>query len=461
MSKRNFSVAAAAVLLAGGMSLTTANAADLGGDCCADLEERVAELEATTARKGNSKVSLKISGWVQQQIMWWDDGDLDDVYIGDQGTTLATHTKFSGSAKINADWSAGFDIHLEWLTSSSFAATQAGTSAGAGPAFPLNQFWWIKNAQLGKLSLGKLSQASDNAALLADVSGSNLIPANWVLFDGASFLVRPSGGPSGSAGLADAAWGAFAFCHHIGAGIGADCNGVPESAVRYDSPTIGGFSVSASYGEIFWDVAARYRGTLGDFNVAVEGAFSQADNQLDGTPIDSDYFQIGAGVKHVPTGLFVYGAYGIEENDTTFAADFLGNTKLPDGEHWYLKGGVQKKWSELGATTIYGEYGRHDDMAKAGLGFGDVCSSLGGVAGTTIDVQCGLAGNTIVTDSEFKRWGFGIQQDIDAAAMALYVKYRHHELDASFLRDSGGAGTAFSQDFEDFDLIVAGAIIHY
>ena len=33
-----------------------AKAADLGGDCCADLEERVAELEATTARKGNKKV---------------------------------------------------------------------------------------------------------------------------------------------------------------------------------------------------------------------------------------------------------------------------------------------------------------------------------------------------------------------------------------------------------------------
>jgi hypothetical protein len=27
-----------------------ARAADLGGDCCADLEERIAELEATTAR---------------------------------------------------------------------------------------------------------------------------------------------------------------------------------------------------------------------------------------------------------------------------------------------------------------------------------------------------------------------------------------------------------------------------
>ncbi|MFW2391305.1 MAG: porin, partial [Methyloceanibacter sp.] len=35
---------------------TPANAADFGGDCCADLEERVAELEATTVRKGNKKV---------------------------------------------------------------------------------------------------------------------------------------------------------------------------------------------------------------------------------------------------------------------------------------------------------------------------------------------------------------------------------------------------------------------
>ena len=45
-------------------------AADLGGNCCADLEERIAELEATTARKGNRKVSLTIYGWVAQQVMW-------------------------------------------------------------------------------------------------------------------------------------------------------------------------------------------------------------------------------------------------------------------------------------------------------------------------------------------------------------------------------------------------------
>ena len=52
----------AIVAAAGAMSSTAAMAADLGGNCCADLEERVAELEATTARKGNRRVSLTISG---------------------------------------------------------------------------------------------------------------------------------------------------------------------------------------------------------------------------------------------------------------------------------------------------------------------------------------------------------------------------------------------------------------
>jgi hypothetical protein len=49
--------------LVGGISSIAgvAKAADLGGDRCADLEERVAELEATTVRKGNKKVSVRRS----------------------------------------------------------------------------------------------------------------------------------------------------------------------------------------------------------------------------------------------------------------------------------------------------------------------------------------------------------------------------------------------------------------
>src|SRR5512137_1692663 len=56
-------------------------AADLGGNCCADLEERIAELEATTARKGNRKVSLEVYGQVNEEILWWDDGYANDANI--------------------------------------------------------------------------------------------------------------------------------------------------------------------------------------------------------------------------------------------------------------------------------------------------------------------------------------------------------------------------------------------
>lgn len=67
----------------------TAKAADLGGDCCADLEARVAELEATTARKGNRKVTLTISGHVGHQVLFWDDGGQSDMYIGDGGNIFS------------------------------------------------------------------------------------------------------------------------------------------------------------------------------------------------------------------------------------------------------------------------------------------------------------------------------------------------------------------------------------
>src|SRR5690242_21056235 len=82
---------------------TPALAADLGGDCCADLEERIAELEATTARKGNRKVSLTISGWVAQQVVGWDNGEESNVYVGDIGSTLASHVKFTGQATISPE----------------------------------------------------------------------------------------------------------------------------------------------------------------------------------------------------------------------------------------------------------------------------------------------------------------------------------------------------------------------
>ncbi|MCP4781356.1 MAG: porin, partial [Hyphomicrobium sp.] len=113
MNKFGLSALVAAGMLVSGLSAGSASAADLGGNCCADLEERIAELEATTARKGNRKVSLTISGWVAEQVMWWDDGYESNVYVGGLGSTLASNVKFTGSAQISPGWSAGYVLHFE------------------------------------------------------------------------------------------------------------------------------------------------------------------------------------------------------------------------------------------------------------------------------------------------------------------------------------------------------------
>ena len=77
-----------------------ASAADLGGNCCADLEERIAELESTTARKGNRKVSLTVSGWINEALFLWDDGTQHNAYLG-TNMVEQSRVKFLGEAKID------------------------------------------------------------------------------------------------------------------------------------------------------------------------------------------------------------------------------------------------------------------------------------------------------------------------------------------------------------------------
>ena len=105
-----FAVAAALGLF---MGASSSQAADLGGNCCADLEERIAELEATTARKGNRKMSLTISGQVDRAVVWYDDGKLSKTYFGLDNTNSSTRFVFSGNAKVTPKVSMGFEIMIE------------------------------------------------------------------------------------------------------------------------------------------------------------------------------------------------------------------------------------------------------------------------------------------------------------------------------------------------------------
>ena len=443
MMKFSLGALVAAGVLAGGFA-TSASAADLGGNCCADLEERIAELEATTARKGNRKVSLTVSGWVGQQITWWDDGVESNVYVHDLGSTLASHVKFTGQATIAPGWSAGYVLHLEGIGSDSLTTSQNrdnGPAALVGTANgvqTLQSFWFIKSDQLGKVGVGLQSQAADNTAILVDGSGS-LVPANWVAFDVNSFGIRSSNPILDG----QASWGG-GYCASFG-GAWGDCDGVPRNVVRYDSPVFAGFSLSASWGEDdLWSIAARYAGEFNGVKVAIASAYSESSDEamnvalgtaLGGGNIavvndSQNYFQIGAYAEHVPTGIFGLINYGHNEFDVAPGTS----------ETWYFKAGLRKRLNPLGHTVFYGEYlkAQGDDLLSQ---TGTTCIALAGAAGVG---ACG---------DETKVWGLGVVQEIDAAAMSVWIKYRH----LSFDTDT----PLGALPFEDFQYVGVGALINF
>ena len=219
-------LAAALGLTLGGIAFkaTPARAADLGGDCCADLEERVAELEATTVRKGNKKVSVTLSGWVVKSFNWWDDGDVDGTFVGDKDYDLGTRFAITGSAAIAPGWSGGFNVTvLAPASVFGFGSDQFNENASAfGAISTLYSFIYIKSDRWGTLNWGHLSPASDNPAVLADISGT-VIESNGVFFEGPGFFLNNNLNPFKSGLPSGVAWGDFLQCQGLGAGIGVDC----------------------------------------------------------------------------------------------------------------------------------------------------------------------------------------------------------------------------------------------
>jgi len=408
--------------------VSSASAADLGGNCCADLEERIAELEATTARKGNRKVSLAISGWVSSQLYWFDDGREKNVYVVDNNHDLSSNVKFTGTAQINSEWKVGYNLWIYTNPVSSLTANDLVDSGSSGLVVN-HSHWFVQSEKLGKLSVGRLSMGADNATVFTDFSGT-LFPANAVTFDGGFLrLVNKATGQ-----YAGSDWQTVGFwCEHIGLGIANDCAGLPQNGVRYDTPTFGGFSFTASWAaDDYWDIAARYNGEFGDFKVSAATAYSEStDDNIQGIGIeaqnDNQYFQVGGMVKHQPSGLWLHGSYGRNfiDNGPNFADDH------PTIVGWYTKGGWSQKLNPLGVTHFYAEYGRNED---------------GFAHGAQLD-------GAQVLSSEVDRMGLGIVQEIDAASMSFWAKWKRHELEATT--------TAGGFEAEAANMLFAGAVIFY
>ncbi len=168
---------------------------------------------------------------------------------------------------------------------------------------------------------------------------------------------------------------------------------------------------------------------------------------------DNDLYQGGASVMHTPSGLGVYGLYQWESG-------VLGSK---DTNVWYVKPFWKNSWSPLGSTVLYGEYGQYNDQFASLTGV-STCSAFVGLGGTSAGKFCGAAvGNSlIVTGSEVQRWGLGVVQEIDSAAMHLFARWQHQDIDVDFVGTSLiGSSKTVNQGFDDWDLFQVGGVIFF
>ena len=436
-----------------GLTALPARAADLGGDCCADLEERVADLEATTVRKGNRRVTVQLYGQVNRAVLWWNDGRESNVYSVDNNASR-TRVGLRGEARITPDLKAGFNIEWSIETATSARVDQFDDDnriAVPGGGFTIQQaHWFLEHARYGRLTVGHASMATDGIAEI-DLSGSSVVAGSAVDAWNQSFRIRDA-----TTGFAPAQL----FLVSRGPGLIAvrgnfmlqafpgNMDGGRDDIVRWDSPAIMGFILSASaksesvppaqsflgnhVGYVDWDVALRYSGEFNGFRFAAgvgfhHGAVLDTDTFKETFP--SRFYVGSASILHEPSGLFLSVAAGLREYGTP-NRDFA-----TDHKYWYAKAGIFRNFFGIGKTSFYGEYYNSKDH------FGPQWDS--------------------------SMWGAGIVQHIDAAAMEIYVAYRHYNLpdtvtaiDPTFPLDAEGFRRQLIRT-EDMDMVMAGARIRF
>jgi predicted porin len=416
---------AAAGIFMGNSAYAPALAADLGDGCCADLEERVAELEATTARKGNRVVSLQIYGQVNKALLFFDNDFDSDAYIVDNDAS-GSRIGFKGSAAMKPGWTAGFNIELDIQDAASNTVDDGFVvGADSGGDFvnqslfddPSDQilirhsYVYIESERLGRISIGQQSGATDGIAGI--VLGNSLVSA--ASDHGTSMTVAAGGTGVAGVGFASLDLGDFV----------TDLDGPREDLIRYDSPSIYGFVLSASWGDDdFWDIALRFQREWNSIRFAF--GIGYQDGEDDGGGSDFEIISGSASIMHVPTGIYLAVAGG-EQDDNGFE----------DGDYWYAQLGVDKRWLPYGSTTIYGEYGQYNDFVVGAATTGSVIGDF-------------------ILSSEAERWGFGIVQNFESAALDLYANVIFYDFD--WVGTDGAGDEDFSSDLST---VMVGARIKF
>jgi hypothetical protein len=304
---------------------------------------------------------------------------------------------------------------------------------------------WLESKRLGRVTIGKASQATDGIAEI-DLSRTEVVSGSNVAAWNASFATNFR--------IAGVPFYYFPAIEHFGGNF----DGGRDQLIRWDSPMISGFQLSASVSPgkeyvnvgvvdsyVEWDVALRHAAEYNGFRIASGigyhyGTIRDSDNisvtaggvgPLPGFTVDFNW-QVpvktlvgSASMLHVPSGFFLSVAAGRASfDDTVFDGDKYS--------YMYAKSGFLLNLLPVGQTSIYGEYYRYRYSFGGGDGY-----------------------DFLETSFTSHVWGAGVVQHIDAAAMELYLAYRFYDSpDINFLG-------VLPLSFGDYHMVMGGMRIRF
>jgi len=299
------------------------------------LEKRIKAIEATNNQqvtRAKKTMSLTVSGHVARNISFSDNGT-DSGILHTTNALSQTRVRWVGKGTINDDWSVMTNIEMgnNTQTSSQQDVTDQADVNGTALTDRFSEIRLISKS-LGTIYIGQGAVGADG------VSESDL--------SGTGFVALP--GSSGVGGGAE-------FWQSNGASIGVTANSTfsnfdslgRQGRLRYDTPSFGGFQVTASHGNKDQStVALRYGGSMG--GVSVKAALGYTNDGISSSTTITN----GSVSVLLPMGLSV--SLGASERNTDAAAT--------EGSWRYGKIGYKFKGSELGETRLWAEYNYNEDV---------------------------------------------------------------------------------------------------
>lgn len=260
-------------------------------------------------------LEAKITGQVNQMVMYADDGKNSDFFVTDNDNS-STRIRATGEEEVGNGVKAGFQVEIEAQENASNTLSIDTTSTSDSTGFNWGSRWLnvYFDTQYGKFEIGKGDAAANGIAEL-DLSGTSVAGYSSIDATARDFQFQNDAGTGSGWTIGDA------FANFDGTLSRTE-------RIRYNTPNFAGLTVAgAAANGGAWDAAIRYSAEM--YGKVVAGV-GYTNMQRVSQPA-KNYTNIAGSISWLmPFGLNITGSYGtLDYNDSA----------RTDPTNWYVKVG--------------------------------------------------------------------------------------------------------------------------